>query len=448
MKYLVLFILLLNLNSKDLLSQCLPAAPSSSPCSGGNGSASNGVNINSGETYWYSGSATTWASGVNINGGTLRVCGNLTLSNISFNGGFIIVEDGGVLTINGGGSLFLNGNSSICVRGTLNLNKNLEMQNNNNTIWSIGVNAEFNVSGNININSSTSKVILDQANLTASSITIQSSSSLGAVCLNSGSCITLNGGSNSIVNNFTHAWTVDGSGNATVTYNGNAELNNDFSNNSNLIVCGNAGVTTSGGAGWGSATLASVPCSGCAIALPVDFLDFDVKVENDIIKTFWSTATEINNDYFSIQRSRNGIDFEQIGTVKGSGTVSSVSNYVFYDEYPYRKLSYYRLKQVDYNGAFTYSQIRSVYLDPLDIVNIYPNPAKGSINIMIGAPNDVRVNLYVIDVLGKKVIEDIKEVKKGHSNFNIDISELSSGIYLFKVETPNDYSVGKQFIVK
>lgn len=426
-------------------SQCAPAAPAVAACSGGNGAGSNGVNINGGQTFWFNGGPTTWASGINLNGGTFRVCGNLTLSSISFNSGTIIVESGGTLTINGGGDLFLNGNSSICVRGTLNLNRNLRMQNSNNTIWSVGSSAKFNISGQLEINSASSLVRLNQGGLTASSIVVQGSASAGAICMMVGSCFTFNGGGNSIVNNFTNAWSFSGAGRGAVSFNGNAVLNNAFTSSSNVVICRNVGATTSGGGGWGAATLTVNPCPNCGVALPIELLYFNANECSNNICFSWETATELNNDYFEIEFSENGLDFIPIKKLKGAGT--SLTNNSYKETISTTELSlnseilYFRLKQVDYNGTTSYSEIASVTNTALEkTAFIYPNPFSEEITIMTKNSCELELVNNGFTILNKNVSANTKTI--------IGTKNFSSGVYFLLIRDSEGTIIQKEKLIK
>lgn len=433
--------------SNRIMAQCAPTAPAVAACSGGNGAGSNGVNINGGQTFWFTGGPTTWSSGINLNGGTFRVCGNLTLNSLNFNSGTIIIESGGTLTVNLGSSLFLNGNSSICNRGTFTLNTNLIMQNANNTIWNIGSAASFTVTGQIEINSATSKVINNGGSVTAGSILVQGSSSVGAVCMTDGSCFTFNGGANSIINNFTNGWTFSGTGNAVVTYNGNAQLNNSFTAHNNIIICKNAGATTSGGSGWGAATLAPSPCSSCliAITLPIELLYFtSIKCGNDIC-FHWATETESNNDYFTIEYSENGIDFFSLIEIDGSGNSTSKIEYT--KQIPANLINtnleiiYFRLKQTDFNGQISYSNITAFVNEiRLDQVSIYPNPFMDEIIIM-------NKNLYELEIINSG-LTIIKKVLSENSKTIISTKSYASGIYFFLIKDLNGRVIQTTKLVK
>lgn len=149
----LLFITVSNLSAQ--CSTCIGAVA----CSGGNGAVTSGTNINSGQTYWYASSGSL-GSGISLNGGTLRICGNLTLSAINYNSGYIIVEAGGSLTINGGSTLYLNGNSRIYNRGTLNINRDVAMQNNNNYIINCSSSSVLNMNSGSHTRKSTVHLVI------------------------------------------------------------------------------------------------------------------------------------------------------------------------------------------------------------------------------------------------------------------------------------------------
>lgn len=426
-------------------SQCAPAPPAASACSGGNGAGSNGVTINSGQTFWFTGGPAVWSGGIAVNGGTFRVCGNLTLNNLNFNSGTIIIENGGSLSVNMGSDLYLNGNSNICNRGFFSLNTNLRMQNANNTVWNIGSSASFNISGQFEINSSTSRVINNGGHITTGSIVVQGSASAGAVCMQAGSCFTSNGGANSIINNFTNAWVFSGSGMAAVTFNGNAQLNNAFTASSNVVICRNAGATTSGSGGWGAATLTISPCPNCSVALPVELLYFKSERCDDEICFSWATATESNNNYFTLEYSENGLDFSSWKIIDGAG------NSFQKVEYRYRMSSqeidakgevlYFRLAQTDHNGNTSYSNIVSLENSfNRNETFVYPNPFFDEIIV-----NTEENSMVEIISSGKCLIN---QASPGGSKTIVNTKSLSGGVYFLLLKNKHGLIYHSEKLVK
>ena len=124
-----------------------------------------------------------------------------------------------------------------------------------------------------------------------------------------------------------------------------------------------------------------VGTSSCSIVstLPVELMFFEVENQNNIAKIRWQTLSEINNDKFEILRSQNGLDFYKIGTVNGQGNSTEITSYEFQDEQPLTGISYYRLKQIDFDGTASFTEIKSFVKSedsPLDI-KVYPNPIIG-----------------------------------------------------------------------
>jgi len=142
--------------------------------------------------------------------------------------------------------------------------------------------------------------------------------------------------------------------------------------------------------------------------LPVEFLEFTAKAQQFSVLLNWKTAAEINNDFFEVQRSKDGKSWEAIGVINGSGNSSTVLSYSYKDENPLVGVIYYRLRQVDFDGKFEYSKITSVEVDGFGSINasvldiqIYPNPTKGVINLQIeGLPSGSTAVVKLLDFFG------------------------------------------------
>lgn len=183
--------------------------------------------------------------------------------------------------------------------------------------------------------------------------------------------------------------------------------------------------------------------------LPIELLYFNAFAkDNKIVRTEWTTATEINNDYFAIERSQDGIVFEQIGTMQGANNSSITLHYVFYDEYPYTGLSYYRLRQVDIDGQFSYSEIRAVYLGDFDLISIYPNPSSDYIQYLVASQGDDYITVRLLDVLGREVLRREETIEKGVTAKTLNVSGISNGSYLLQIATAKQERKQKQFMIK
>ena len=168
--------------------------------------------------------------------------------------------------------------------------------------------------------------------------------------------------------------------------------------------------------------------------LPVDLLTFTVTKNNSHAYVSWETATEKNNDYFTIEKSTNLIDWKTVETIEGAGNSLSLLSYSTVDQNPYKGTSYYRLKQTDYDGKFEYSQIRSVNLNkPIKELKVYPNPATDQITIE-GIKGE-QTGIHIYNVQGENVSHLINTVKSREPGLSIDLSQLSVGIYFIKVDS-------------
>ncbi len=170
-------------------------------------------------------------------------------------------------------------------------------------------------------------------------------------------------------------------------------------------------------------TLASIDDS--ASPLPLDFLSFSVLEEAGNAALNWKTTNEVNVDYFEIERSGNGTDFETIGQLKANNVSDAINSYDFVDNAPLQQVNYYRIKQVDFDGAFEYTWIEFVLIDGDNWqVNVYPNPTTHSLNVTTSLSTSGR--LKVIDMAGKVLMD--YPTQNDRSN-EIDVSSLTSGIY-------------------
>lgn len=122
-----------------------------------------------------------------------------------------------------------------------------------------------------------------------------------------------------------------------------------------------------------------------AQVLPVELVSFFASSSNHGVQLVWKTASELNNDYFTIERSNGGEKFEEVLKVKGMGTKATETSYSSRDTAPFKGISYYRLKQTDFDGRFSYSNVVSVSIDGTDLWSVFPNPADANqFNLHLG----------------------------------------------------------------
>lgn len=173
--------------------------------------------------------------------------------------------------------------------------------------------------------------------------------------------------------------------------------------------------------------------NGGANPLPIELISFDAKmIDNGEVNTTWITATETNNDYFTIEKSTDALHFEIVGKVKGAGNSTVPHNYSLIDKNPYSSISYYRLKQTDFDGKFTYSDLVAVESSEKFDFNVFPNPTtNGDINLSIVGNENDEVLIIVNDLLGRNFYSKIFILNdNGNAIIALDkLENLVPGVY-------------------
>ncbi|GAB5418773.1 MAG: hypothetical protein Crog4KO_05300 [Crocinitomicaceae bacterium] len=184
----------------------------------------------------------------------------------------------------------------------------------------------------------------------------------------------------------------------------------------------------------------------CSI-LPVELAKFDVEYYSDEHTAYltWKTMSELNNDRFEVQRSKDGEHFETIQVVKGAGTTSMETSYISADTEPTIGVNYYRLKQVDFNGATRMSEIRSINIldDFYDILAFTPNPTTGETEVIFNSYRKENVVLQVISVEGKEVVNMELPAAPGGNRFDLDLTDIEGNIFFVTITTSNKTYSGK-----
>ncbi len=187
------------------------------------------------------------------------------------------------------------------------------------------------------------------------------------------------------------------------------------------------------------------------IYVPVELVSFTGKTENNIVVLEWITASELNNYGFEIQRLIDNNKWEMAGFVPGKGTTTAKNYYTFSDPISYDGEINYRLKQIDYDGTFIYSEIITLIIEGsppyFSLSQNFPNPFNNSTIITYQISKDVFVTLKVYDVLGNEVATLIEENKKaGHYKLTFSANDISTGIYFYKL-TAGEYNGTKKLIL-
>lgn len=179
-------------------------------------------------------------------------------------------------------------------------------------------------------------------------------------------------------------------------------------------------------------------CSSVLGALPVELTAFNGEMDkNRTVQLNWSTARELNNNYFEVLRSEDGNNWQIVGEVEGAGTTEISSNYTFNDGFSKPTNVYYQLKQIDYDGSFEFSNVIRVELlsNITDIMSVFPNPTEGFVQLRVIEQGDSQEFKYLFaDQLGRIVKSGtVRTEYKGYNDFGIDINDLTTGIYIVKM---------------
>lgn len=170
---------------------------------------------------------------------------------------------------------------------------------------------------------------------------------------------------------------------------------------------------------------------------PIELIRFTGEVLAQGNNLFFTTASEINNDYFTIYRSQTGSNYQAIGTVKAIGNSMTNKNYEYLDATAPSGLSYYQLSQTDVNGITrivgTITLNRNTNI-ALGIVSIKPIPTKNKVNIEFNVAESTNANVQLFDITGKVLNTTSIETKNGLNSLTIDLSPYSSGVYMLKIK--------------
>ncbi len=206
----------------------------------------------------------------------------------------------------------------------------------------------------------------------------------------------------------------------------------------------------------GSGSGYSMGISGEDIPLPVELVSFTAKIVRGNVVLNWITETEVSNYGFNVERSGNDKIWQKIGFVEGSGNSNSIKDYSFTDSRLTSGLEYYyRLKQIDTDGQFEYSNEVSVTIsiDDYSLYQNYPNPFNPTTTINFSLPEEAFVKLKIFDILGSEIAVLVNE-RLGPGNyetiFNISSAKggIPSGIYFYSLEAGSFIKTNKMIIMK
>lgn len=241
---------------------------------------------------------------------------------------------------------------------------------------------------------------------------------------------------------------------ATIVLEDGATISASNNSNGTLIEIGGNGV-------WGNS------CEGCSneeltgpgamdensdpnSPLPVEFLYVKAKAIEHKVNIAWATASELNNNFFTVEQSTDGKNFTAIGEIKGAGDSQQTLTYNFTDDKPAAGINYYRVKQTDFDGAFDYSETVAAHISVQndESLVVCPNPATGIFKINMSAYNEQQVFLEIVNFSGQPVETRAYDFSE-HLDLwiQIDLSERPKGLYYVILKTTTQVRKGKVIII-
>lgn len=329
---------------------------------------------------------------------------------------FIIIElwmgNGSIITIEGNltiDSLHINNNAALFVSGILTINGGISMSNNSNL--TVNQTGAMDIKGNINANNGTTLTVNGDLN-------VDGDLNMG----NTGSIDVGDKGSIDIIGDFNSGGaTIDGTGPITI------------------------GGTVSGTNSGDSQINGS---------LPIELMNFNVKYNDEFVDLTWATLSELNNDYFTIERSDNGISFSEIATLNGAGNSNVLINYRYIDSYNIQKICYYRLVQTDFNGTSVKFKATAVHAEDESIFNqieIYPNPVSNNETLVIKAQGLLENELISVSIFDykAKIVDSYQLMTDYNGSLRkiISTEKFRTGIFFVTIISRNATST-KKIIVK
>lgn len=334
------------------------------------------------------------------------------------------VSKDGSITVDFGGTLVVTGDVDVDKDFTMSINGDFTVQGNmaiaKTLSLTVGVNGNMNVQGDATLAKDATLGVegdLDiDGDFTAAQNTTINVGTSGTVNVDG----SLTSGTNSVID---------------VGTGGTVTVGVDLDLDTGSTITGTGGVSAG-------------DCVGAACTdsqLPITLSSFSGTSATNLVILDWATESEENFDYFDIERSLDGNNYESIGTVKGNGDSKTRIDYFFEDETPMFGLAYYRLTAIDLDGSFEIFSAISINHIPVELeVNIYPNPSNGSgFNLNFGLPTEAKTkSISIFDMFGSKVTE----MHLSDNNTHID-SRLTKGVHIAKIQIDN-YIITRKVIIK
>ena len=206
--------------------------------------------------------------------------------------------------------------------------------------------------------------------------------------------------------------------------------------------------TSSVNSNWGNENFTLAATNATFPPLPVDIISFNGQCDNNFPQIEFVVASQINNEFFTIERSVNLIDWEEVGYIAGGGTTNEIITYNWSEEALLNGTKYYRLSLTDINDDVKYSNPIAIECENEIDFHLYPNPAFNFINIAFNFDyfQNEETNLNIRTLTGKIIKSVPVSLSKGYNNMEIDLKDLPKGIYLLTINSFQTFRLEKRFI--
>ena len=175
-----------------------------------------------------------------------------------------------------------------------------------------------------------------------------------------------------------------------------------------------------------------------ALLLPVELMSFDGEKQENGVLLNWETALEIDNDFYTLERSSDGREFQQLTKIQGAGNDINANRYDFLDPKPAHGTNYYRLWQTDFDGTSESLGVVAIDFDYSTKAELFPNPLNGNlINLVYEANNNGELQLSIKNIAGQLVWNGERSVSEGYQRLELNLPELTDGIYLLSIYQNN-----------
>ncbi|MFZ9847922.1 MAG: T9SS type A sorting domain-containing protein [Flavobacteriales bacterium] len=225
-----------------------------------------------------------------------------------------------------------------------------------------------------------------------------------------------------------------------ITINGRWYVTGSFTNDINITGTGSLRVD---GTFTNNASIGSV-------TLPVELISFEAQKNEDKVDVTWTTASEINSDYYSVARSYNGVDFLSIGTSPAAGYSNSILNYSFVDPSPLRGMNYCQLAEYDTDGQSQKSEVVAVnFLGEQNMIaQIYPNPSTDGVSLYVNSSDGGVYQLNLTDLLGNTLFSAQIPAMVGENKFSLSLLPYPDAQYFVQLSSPSGQSSAAPIIKK